>query len=45
MPGDEGGEDARRAALVIDAGNTALDRLHRLVLPFMLRRTKQASLY
>ena len=45
--GDEGREDGTRRnqeAQLIEAGELALDGLHRQVLPFMLRRTKQEVL-
>lgn len=43
----EGAKDqiqAQQEAQLIEAGELALDRLHRQVLPFMLRRTKQEVL-
>ena len=38
-------EESRQYALVLEAADAALDALHRQVLPFMLRRTKQQVLH
>ena len=37
--------DDKRHVLLLEAADVALDRLHRQVLPFMLRRTKQQVLH